>query len=428
MDPITPQPEQSQYQVPMDSAGPSQLSGPKHFLNKKFAITFVVLLLLGGGAYASIWWWQKQQVVQEVIEPTPRPEMAQVSEWKIFETGDFTIRIPLTWDTRGSDRSGAVESKLSHIVFDVSPLDNNYQSNLKDLYLKGKFAEAEQLRYSDCRESCLKIKSSVPIIMDGVQGAEFVLDDSINNQPAKTSVLYREVVKDNLLYRFYTEESNQLPDGSPLPQGLIEAANSFEIFRKVLSTFLFNSVGSLQTYQNIKYGFEIKYPKQGFYSDFSEKINETENNQVFAAQGNLAGDNPEDPSTPRMYFSIYALPLRSTDGVTCKEAAKGYTLKYEIVGSIVIDGKPYPKCIITQSAGDKSVHISFNRNNYTWEFIATHYDLYENMINQILSTFKFTDSVAGQFCGGIAGVACPSGYNCKLDGTYPDAGGTCVLK
>jgi hypothetical protein len=32
----------------------------------------------------------------------------------------------------------------------------------------------------------------------------------------------------------------------------------------------------------------------------------------------------------------------------------------------------------------------------------------------------------GQFCGGIAGIQCPVGYKCKLDGDYPDAGGTCV--
>lgn len=29
-------------------------------------------------------------------------------------------------------------------------------------------------------------------------------------------------------------------------------------------------------------------------------------------------------------------------------------------------------------------------------------------------------------CGGIAGKQCPTGYVCKLDGKYPDAGGYCV--
>ena len=31
-----------------------------------------------------------------------------------------------------------------------------------------------------------------------------------------------------------------------------------------------------------------------------------------------------------------------------------------------------------------------------------------------------------QFCGGIQGIMCSEGYSCKLDGNYPDAGGTCV--
>lgn len=34
----------------------------------------------------------------------------------------------------------------------------------------------------------------------------------------------------------------------------------------------------------------------------------------------------------------------------------------------------------------------------------------------------------GTFCGGIAGIACQSGFECKLDGDYPDAGGTCIKK
>lgn len=30
------------------------------------------------------------------------------------------------------------------------------------------------------------------------------------------------------------------------------------------------------------------------------------------------------------------------------------------------------------------------------------------------------------FCGGIAGIACPSGSQCILEATYPDAGGKCI--
>lgn len=34
----------------------------------------------------------------------------------------------------------------------------------------------------------------------------------------------------------------------------------------------------------------------------------------------------------------------------------------------------------------------------------------------------------GEFCGGIAGIHCPTGYYCQLDGNYPDASGICVIK
>src|SRR3989338_2232690 len=30
------------------------------------------------------------------------------------------------------------------------------------------------------------------------------------------------------------------------------------------------------------------------------------------------------------------------------------------------------------------------------------------------------------FCGGIAGLSCPAGYECQYEGNYPDAGGICV--
>lgn len=39
---------------------------------------------------------------------------------------------------------------------------------------------------------------------------------------------------------------------------------------------------------------------------------------------------------------------------------------------------------------------------------------------------RTTIETPASFCGGIAGIACPEEYMCKLDGDYPDAGGTCV--
>ncbi len=41
-----------------------------------------------------------------------------------------------------------------------------------------------------------------------------------------------------------------------------------------------------------------------------------------------------------------------------------------------------------------------------------------------------TNDIEEKFCGGIAANLpenqCPKGYNCQLEGNYPDAGGKCV--
>jgi hypothetical protein len=39
---------------------------------------------------------------------------------------------------------------------------------------------------------------------------------------------------------------------------------------------------------------------------------------------------------------------------------------------------------------------------------------------------KFDPCPNELFCGGISGKSCPQGYDCRLDGSYPDASGKCV--
>jgi hypothetical protein len=69
------------------------------------------------------------------------------------------------------------------------------------------------------------------------------------------------------------------------------------------------------------------------------------------------------------------------------------------------------------------------------EFTADDEKVVFNLFTNVLKTFNFSeknaiekDSRVGQFCGGIAGKACPTGYNCAYDGDYPDSGGICVKK
>jgi hypothetical protein len=42
------------------------------------------------------------------------------------------------------------------------------------------------------------------------------------------------------------------------------------------------------------------------------------------------------------------------------------------------------------------------------------------------STMGMAPRGEGEFCGGIAAFPCQAGLRCQLEGSYPDAGGTCV--
>ena len=59
-----------------------------------------------------------------------------------------------------------------------------------------------------------------------------------------------------------------------------------------------------------------------------------------------------------------------------------------------------------------------------------YYDVPENYDENLLKemddiVLSAKEISKGEFCGGIAGIQCPSGYGCVLDGNYPDAGGAC---
>jgi len=47
-------------------------------------------------------------------------------------------------------------------------------------------------------------------------------------------------------------------------------------------------------------------------------------------------------------------------------------------------------------------------------------------LNRCLTENEKGSSTPGTFCGGIAGMVCPLGFTCQIDGNYPDSGGKCV--
>ncbi|MEK7611681.1 MAG: hypothetical protein AAB486_04925 [Patescibacteria group bacterium] len=97
------------------------------------------------------------------------------------------------------------------------------------------------------------------------------------------------------------------------------------------------------------------------------------------------------------------------------KSVKGF--EYQNKNSLYIQTNQY----FIYPENGKIWQLSMNINNYSTQETLS-------IINQILSTFKFLDQTSeGAFCGGFAGIPCAEGYKCQLEGSYPDAGGTCVL-
>ena len=74
--------------------------------------------------------------------------------------------------------------------------------------------------------------------------------------------------------------------------------------------------------------------------------------------------------------------------------------------------------------------INYSSDSVIWievNYFPEDQDYVSQTFGQVLSSLQFLHG-AGAFCGGIATGAfpCDPGYSCKLDGTYPDAGGHCV--
>src|SRR3989338_5875791 len=119
----------------------------------------------------------------------------------------------------------------------------------------------------------------------------------------------------------------------------------------------------------------------------------------------------------------------------------GYPLqeKYLKSENIMVDGVNAVKVSGTISEDSEGLYLAGIYHQEIYFPIndkIIHFMFYEDpssnikLLDQILSTFKFTDqtNTEAKFCGGIANIECPTGYTCKLGGSYPDAGGKCVVK
>lgn len=64
--------------------------------------------------------------------------------------------------------------------------------------------------------------------------------------------------------------------------------------------------------------------------------------------------------------------------------------------------------------------------DYLEKFTTPPEKTFDLMISSMSLLTEETLDTTSQFCGGVAGLTCPAGFECILEGNFPDAGGTCV--
>jgi hypothetical protein len=169
-----------------------------------------------------------------------------------------------------------------------------------------------------------------------------------------------------------------------------------------------------KTYVNSSYKYSIQFPDTYYASTQSEK-----------SKVQLGIDS--NVCITEKYSEICDVDINivSTKGSSLEEWIKGnkiplLTKEGKVVNPTNTIFNNYPAMVIQN---DTNVAYYIQHGNYIYYLSSG----LKNERSQILSTFKFTDQNANEtFCGGIASKQCPTGYTCKLDGKYPDAGGTCV--
>ena len=155
-------------------------------------------------------------------------------------------------------------------------------------------------------------------------------------------------------------------------------------------------------YQNEVFGFEFQYPfRNSFFPDVSVEQTKLSYDAII-----------RDFNSPK-----YPKSKKCTPGGKCIIYEDITKETYHEVGGVKINRFTY--------AGMESditeLYFSYLNKNYLINLGLFMED--DQIVNRVISTIKFTDST---FCGGIAGIKCPNGRVCKLDGKYPDAGGVCV--
>lgn len=173
---------------------------------------------------------------------TPTPD--ETANWQVYRDQKFQLSIPPQWhnNPRGLDQLILADNSPYYLSFAAFNLDQFAgDAKTKSLYANGKLLEAERAVVKSLCEntgSCGEIVESKSISVSSGTGIEFIVRYNglrIDEPRGFSNEIHRTILKDGVLYRFWTSEQmapdelrNEYPKLNPSP---------IELFRKIMDTF-----------------------------------------------------------------------------------------------------------------------------------------------------------------------------------------------
>lgn len=238
-----------------------------------------------------------------------------------------------------------------------------------------------------------------------------------------------------------TQEAKLCPDGSYVGRTGPHCEFSACPEAPASSTPPIVDTSSWKTYTSNEFGFSFQYPSTWQKSNdvlsvvnphifFGNPLNgiTTYGFKVFVL------DNPRNLSAADFVKEMLADEAMQDASASAQGPAPQVTQQFSKQYAVTVGGYPGYELygVFAYDQHDEQIYIQ--QNKQMLEFVFPVADPNPNIANaaannvtahQIVSTVKI-DLNIWKFCGGIAAFPCASGYSCKFDGTYPDAGGHCV--
>ncbi|GEM_PF-4651668 len=164
--------------------------------------------------------------------------------WQVYQDQKFRLLLPTGWhkNPRDSGQLILADNSLYYLTFSALDLDKYELSGaIRQLYNQNKLLEAEKESLKVLCEnvgSCGEIIESIPLSINGGNGIEYLVRNKglrVDEPRGFTNEIHRTILKNNILYRFWTSE--QIPPDDLKADYPKLDPSPIELFRKILDSF-----------------------------------------------------------------------------------------------------------------------------------------------------------------------------------------------